>query len=204
MLETLKEAVCAANLELVKRGVVIYTWGNVSGIDREKGLMVIKPSGVPYGSCFLSFFCIGMCRFCVGCSCIALPGLVCCVVTSCLERRSEMKFFIDEPKTYLSVNNKGRAMNQWISTFTHVLIPDELSRDAFIEAVRAKASMLDEEFPRTKPLRVDVSRNNDIHIEVYPDKNPYNTVFIVHIYPVRGEFRFCESTNPKILEGGLK
>ena len=50
MLETLKEAVCAANLELVKRGVVIYTWGNVSGIDREKGLMVIKPSGVSYES----------------------------------------------------------------------------------------------------------------------------------------------------------
>ena len=48
MLETLKEAVCAANLELVKRGIVIYTWGNVSGIDRKKGLMVIKPSGVPY------------------------------------------------------------------------------------------------------------------------------------------------------------
>ena len=115
-----------------------------------------------------------------------------------------MKFFIDNPKTYLSVNNKGRVMNKWISTFAHVLIPDELSRDAFIESVRAKASMLDEEFPRTKPLRVDVSRNNDIHIEVYPDKNPYNTVFIVHIYPVRGEFRFCESTNPKILEGGLK
>ena len=50
MLETLKEAVCAANLELVKRGVVIYTWGNVSGIDRERGLMVIKPSGVSYES----------------------------------------------------------------------------------------------------------------------------------------------------------
>ena len=38
MLETLKEAVCAANLELVKRGAVIYTWGNVSGIDRRKAL----------------------------------------------------------------------------------------------------------------------------------------------------------------------
>ena len=63
MLETLKEAVCAANLELVKRGVVIYTWGNVSGIDREKGLMVIKPSGVPYGSCFLGFHGTG--RFCL-------------------------------------------------------------------------------------------------------------------------------------------
>ncbi|MCR5109873.1 MAG: L-ribulose-5-phosphate 4-epimerase [Ruminococcus sp.] len=48
MLEKLKEEVCAANLELVARGVVIYTWGNVSGIDRKKGLVVIKPSGVDY------------------------------------------------------------------------------------------------------------------------------------------------------------
>ncbi len=48
MLEKLKQDVCAANLELVARGVVIYTWGNVSGIDREKGLVVIKPSGVEY------------------------------------------------------------------------------------------------------------------------------------------------------------
>ena len=48
MLEKLKKEVCAANLELVARGVVIYTWGNVSGIDRENGLVVIKPSGVDY------------------------------------------------------------------------------------------------------------------------------------------------------------
>lgn len=48
MLDFLKQNVCKANLELVKRGVVIYTWGNVSGIDREKGLVVIKPSGVVY------------------------------------------------------------------------------------------------------------------------------------------------------------
>ena len=52
MLDELKNSVCAANLELVKRGVVIYTWGNVSGIDRDKGLVVIKPSGVSYdGMC---------------------------------------------------------------------------------------------------------------------------------------------------------
>jgi len=44
----LKQDVLAANLELQKRGLVIYTWGNVSGIDRERGLVVIKPSGVPY------------------------------------------------------------------------------------------------------------------------------------------------------------
>ncbi|MBO6046594.1 MAG: L-ribulose-5-phosphate 4-epimerase [Erysipelotrichaceae bacterium] len=48
MLESLKEKVCAANLDLVDKGVVIYTWGNVSGIDRDKGLVVIKPSGVDY------------------------------------------------------------------------------------------------------------------------------------------------------------
>ena len=48
MLEQLKKEVLEANLELPKRGLVTYTWGNVSGIDREAGLIVIKPSGVPY------------------------------------------------------------------------------------------------------------------------------------------------------------
>ncbi len=48
MLEELKEKVLQANLDLVKHGLVIFTWGNVSGIDREKGLVVIKPSGVSY------------------------------------------------------------------------------------------------------------------------------------------------------------
>lgn len=48
MLKELKERVLEANLELQRRNLVIYTWGNVSGIDREKGLVVIKPSGVPY------------------------------------------------------------------------------------------------------------------------------------------------------------
>lgn len=47
-LKTLKEQVWKANLELVERKLVIYTWGNVSGIDRERGLVVIKPSGVEY------------------------------------------------------------------------------------------------------------------------------------------------------------
>ncbi len=48
MLEKLKAEVCEANLDLVREGLVIQTWGNVSGVDRERGLMVIKPSGVPY------------------------------------------------------------------------------------------------------------------------------------------------------------
>lgn len=48
MLEALKQEVYEANMELPRRGLVTYTWGNVSGIDREKGLFVIKPSGVDY------------------------------------------------------------------------------------------------------------------------------------------------------------
>ena len=48
MLEALRKAVYEANMELPKRGLVTYTWGNVSGVDRESGLMVIKPSGVEY------------------------------------------------------------------------------------------------------------------------------------------------------------
>ena len=48
MLNTLKTDVFRSNLELVKHGLVIFTWGNVSGIDREKGWVVIKPSGVSY------------------------------------------------------------------------------------------------------------------------------------------------------------
>lgn len=48
MLEKLKKTVFQANLDLVKHGLVIFTWGNVSGIDRDAGLVVIKPSGISY------------------------------------------------------------------------------------------------------------------------------------------------------------
>ena len=48
MLDQLKREVCEANLALVRHGLVILTWGNVSAIDRETGLVVIKPSGVSY------------------------------------------------------------------------------------------------------------------------------------------------------------
>lgn len=48
MLEKLKQEVLEANLQLPKHGLVTFTWGNVSGIDRDQGLVVIKPSGIPY------------------------------------------------------------------------------------------------------------------------------------------------------------
>lgn len=55
-MEQLKKEVLEANLELPKRNLVIYTWGNVSAIDRESGLVVIKPSGVPYDELKLEDF----------------------------------------------------------------------------------------------------------------------------------------------------
>lgn len=48
MLESLKQLVCEANIELVRAGLVMMTWGNASAVDRERNLVVIKPSGVPY------------------------------------------------------------------------------------------------------------------------------------------------------------
>jgi len=48
MLKKLKAQVCQANLDLVARGLVLETWGNASAVDRERGLVIIKPSGVPY------------------------------------------------------------------------------------------------------------------------------------------------------------
>src|SRR3984957_925465 len=48
LLKHLREEVLEANLELVKQGLVLYTFGNASGVDREQGLVVIKPSGVDY------------------------------------------------------------------------------------------------------------------------------------------------------------
>ena len=48
MHERLRESVCRANLELVRQGLVVLTWGNVSGIDRDAGVIAIKPSGVDY------------------------------------------------------------------------------------------------------------------------------------------------------------
>lgn len=49
MLRSLKEAVCEANRRLPRCGLATLNWGNASGLDRERGLLVIKPSGVPYG-----------------------------------------------------------------------------------------------------------------------------------------------------------
>lgn len=116
-----------------------------------------------------------------------------------------MRFFVENPTTYCSVNNKGHEFNQWIRTFKHVLIADELSRDAFIESIRKKAVLLDAAYPRTKPLHVSVTdaRNDDdyVQIRVYPDGQPDKQVFILSIYLVRGDFQFNECKSLQVKGG---
>ena len=58
MLEKLKQEVFEANLLLPKYGLITFTWGNVSAIDRESGLVIIKPSGVEYDSMKVGYGCL--------------------------------------------------------------------------------------------------------------------------------------------------
>lgn len=112
-----------------------------------------------------------------------------------------MRFFIDAPHVYSSVNNKGKEFNEWIYSFKHVLIVDQLSCDAFVESVRKMAAMLDEKYPRTKKLYVSVTDHHGddhIFISAYPEQQPEKQIFIMSIYRVRGDFRFGESAVPAI------
>lgn len=112
-----------------------------------------------------------------------------------------MKFFIDCPHTYVSVNNKGKEFNEWIYSFKHVLIANELSRDTFIEGIRQKATMLDTKYPRTRKLCVSVTEHSGddcIYISVYPEEQPDKQIFILNIYHIRGDFQFCENVTPRL------
>lgn len=115
-----------------------------------------------------------------------------------------MRFFIDDPMTYRNVNNKGVALNKWIASFKWHLIPDELSRDAFIEGIRQKAALLDREFPRSKKLEMTVVKmiQGSLYIEVHPQQQPDAHIFSLSIYPVLGDFRFSERAEPRQLEKG--
>lgn len=112
-----------------------------------------------------------------------------------------MRFFIDAPHVYSSVNNKGKEFNEWIYSFKHVLIVDQLSCDAFVESVRKMAATLDEKYPRTKRLYVSVTEyhgDDHIFISVYPEQQPEKQIFILSIYHIRGDFRFGEYAVPAI------
>ena len=75
-----------------------------------------------------------------------------------------MMFFVSKINSYSCVNNKGREVQKWLESFAHHLIPNELSKDAWIEDLRLKLQDFDEQFPRSTPLFLD---KTSIHIPHY-------------------------------------
>lgn len=118
-----------------------------------------------------------------------------------------MKFFISKMDTYAVVNNKGIALQKWLNAFGHKLLPDELSKDAFLEEVRQKMAELDVQFSRSKALvlsKTSIDGGLSLHITVYPKEAPEKTVVRFYIHKVTGEYRFNEKVSIEAQKGGLK
>ena len=118
-----------------------------------------------------------------------------------------MKFFISKMDHYSVVNNKGLALQKWLKDFGHRLLPNELSKDAFIEDVRQKIAELDKLFPRSRSLtlsRTSIDNGLSLYVSVYPKENPDKTVVRFYIHKVIGDYRFNEKVSIEAQKGGLK
>lgn len=118
-----------------------------------------------------------------------------------------MMFFVSKINSYSCVNNKGREVQKWLESFAHHLIPNELSKDAWIEGLRLKLQDFDKQFPRSTPLFLDqtsVDAKTPLHFSIYPKDHSDRPVASFYIHKVVGEYRFNEAIHPKLEKGGLK
>ena len=118
-----------------------------------------------------------------------------------------MMFFVSKINSYSCVNNKGREVQKWLESFAHHLIPNELSKDAWIEGLRLKLQDFDEQFPRSTPLFLDktcIDAKTPHHFTIYPKNHPEKYVATFDIHKVVGEYRFNEVVYPELEKGGLK
>ena len=118
-----------------------------------------------------------------------------------------MMFFVSKINSYSCVNNKGREVQKWLESFAHHLIPNELSKDAWIEDLRLKLQDFDKQFPRSTPLHLDkvsVDAKTPHHFTIYPKNHPEKYVAVFDIHKVVGEYRFNEVILPKLEKGGLR
>lgn len=109
MLEQLKQEVLAANLLLPKYGLITFTWGNVSGIDREQGLVVIKPSGVEYDGMQASDMVV-----------VDLDGNV---VEGALRPSSDTPTHIELYKAFPKIGGVVHTHSRWATTFAQAGLP---------------------------------------------------------------------------------
>lgn len=110
-------------------------------------------------------------------------------------------YFIERPNTWRAANKKCAKIQEYIEQFCNCLIPDDLSRDALIEELRHKVEELNDSYPRTKKLVVDLGITND-YVSCHPDPrtSDSDSIFTMSIYPVLRTYQFAESA--AVLEEG--
>ena len=112
-----------------------------------------------------------------------------------------MKYFIDKINTWGPANRKCAELHQEMKQYENCLVADEVSRDALIEQVRHTVETLNKAYPRTKRLVVKAWNNS---VCCWPENraSDSDSVFAFALKPVRREFRFVESAERLLPEGG--
>lgn len=157
MLEELRQQVYEANMELPERGLVIYTWGNASGIDRGRGLLVIKPSGVPYNKMEPSHMVV-----------VDLCGNV---VEGELNPSSDMPTHLELYKAFEGIGGIVHTHSPWAASWAQAgrSIPcyGTTHADYFYGTIPCARSLTKEE------IESDYEKNTGlVIIESFTDKNP--------------------------------
>ncbi len=157
MLEELKAVVCEANLLLPKHGLVTFTWGNVSGIDRERGLVVIKPSGVSYDEMVPEDMVV-----------VDLDGRV---VEGKWKPSSDTPTHVELYKAFPNIGGVVHTHSRWATTFAQAGLP--------IPAMgTTQADYFYGDIPCTRPMTVEEIRGwyeketGTVIIETFRDLNP--------------------------------
>ncbi|MBE6273360.1 MAG: hypothetical protein E7097_05680 [Bacteroides sp.] len=118
-----------------------------------------------------------------------------------------MMFFVSKINTWNSVNHKGVEVQEWLGSFAHHLLPNELSKDALIETIRVKLQDFDRKHPRTIPLvmsKVHIDTKTPLYFSIYPKGHSDKPVASFYIHKVVGEYRFNEVNYPRLEKGGMK
>ncbi len=157
MLERLKEEVLKANLALPRHNLVVFTWGNVSAIDREKGLVVIKPSGVEYDEMKASDMVI-----------LDLDGKI---VEGTLRPSSDTPTHIELYKAFPNIGGIVHTHSRWATSFAESgerLLPMGTTHaDYFYGEIPCTRSLTDEE------IQGEYEKNTGlVIIETFRDKDP--------------------------------
>lgn len=112
-----------------------------------------------------------------------------------------MKYFIDKVNTWGPANRKCAELHQEMKQYANCLVADDIARDALVEQVKHMVELLNNEYPRTKRLKVEVLHN---HVSCHPDPrlSDSDAVFSFTLVPVKREFRFAERAERLLPEGG--